>query len=315
MALTQAAPEHGLGPDPRRVEALEVDEFTSGVAGVPIEYVRTDEGFGPAVATQVGSPDLMISTGGLGFSAVAVTEIPADMTVFAHVDAAPPGSMWNGVELVEGDIHVFAPGANFLATEPAGLAASILVTPVTALWRIAADLQHEIDLSRSVTPLALGPGARGLAGEIRLASSRLDEVIGGPSEQRLLEAAVRAIADHGHTQVARRLDSKVIVRACLDYVDGTESHSPSISELCRASHTSESRLREAFIDVFDLPPTRYFRLRLLSRLREELVVTSPERSTVSFVASRLGITQFGRIAGEYRNVFGELPSQTLRRPS
>ena len=58
---------------------------------------------------------------------------------------------------------------------------------------------------------------------------------------------------------------------------------------------------------------QYFQYRLLSRLRDELVQADPAVESVTRIASSLGVTQLGRIAGRYRRLFDELPSDTLRR--
>ncbi len=65
-----------------------------------------------------------------------------------------------------------------------------------------------------------------------------------------------------------------------------------------------------------VPPSSYFRLRVLARLRELLLSADPRHDTVTALAASLGLTQFGRVAGRYKALYGETPpSQTLRRSS
>ena len=87
---------------------------------------------------------------------------------------------------------------------------------------------------------------------------------------------------------------------------------PSIAQLCRVAHVSERRLRKAFVDTFGVPPSRFFRLRGLNKVRRQLTT---ERSglTVGATALDAGFGNLGRFASEYSRVFGELPSETLRR--
>jgi methylphosphotriester-DNA--protein-cysteine methyltransferase len=132
----------------------------------------------------------------------------------------------------------------------------------------------------------------------------------------LLDSAVTAMAaGRGRTRSRdeRRLDSKRIVLDCIEFVDATECHQPTMSELCRAACASQSRVRQAFVEVLDTPPIQFFQYRLLSRLRDELLQADPANESVTRIASSLGVTQLGRIAGRYRRLFDELPSETLQK--
>ena len=111
----------------------------------------------------------------------------------------------------------------------------------------------------------------------------------------------------------RRLDSRAIVLDCLACAERMEPRQPSMAELCRAASVSESTVRRAFIEVFAAPPRRYFQNRLLTQVRDELLLGDPVNETVTRIASSLGVTQFGRMAGRYRRLFDELPSETLHR--
>ncbi|MFN7805471.1 MAG: AraC family transcriptional regulator, partial [Planctomycetaceae bacterium] len=60
-------------------------------------------------------------------------------------------------------------------------------------------------------------------------------------------------------------------------------------------------------------PARYLKLRQLRLARRWLRDRRHPSQTVTELLSGLGIWQFGRFAGEYRAIYGELPSQTFRR--
>jgi AraC-like DNA-binding protein len=112
---------------------------------------------------------------------------------------------------------------------------------------------------------------------------------------------------------SRYQSSRRIVSACINYSE-TIHGPPSISEMCAVSHASERRVRAAFMDAFAVPPTVYFRHRALSLARSQLIL-SPTDGTVSDVALGAGFRNLGRFSAQYRNVFGEYPSVTLRGTS
>lgn len=74
-------------------------------------------------------------------------------------------------------------------------------------------------------------------------------------------------------------------------------------------------LEMAFGSCMGMPPARYLRMRRLNRVYERLLAMDPDEGQVGEVALDCGFIQSGRFAGEYRKLFGELPSETLaRRP-
>jgi AraC family ethanolamine operon transcriptional activator len=86
----------------------------------------------------------------------------------------------------------------------------------------------------------------------------------------------------------------------------------SVEQLATAADVSQRTLRTVFHDYFGVGPVRYAKLRTLHRARRELRNADPACTTVTKIASRLGIWEFGRFAHDYNDLFGEVPSQTLR---
>lgn len=71
-------------------------------------------------------------------------------------------------------------------------------------------------------------------------------------------------------------------------------------------------LFHAFRTHLGVGPRRYFELRRLYALRARLRQGDAANTTITAVASQLGFSELGRLAGLYRNHFGESPSQTLK---
>jgi AraC-like DNA-binding protein len=76
---------------------------------------------------------------------------------------------------------------------------------------------------------------------------------------------------------------------------------------------SPSTLENAFKTVTGVTPHAFFLRRRLNQARSVLLREDPLERRVTDIASELGFSELGRFAVRYREMFGESPSQTLRR--
>jgi AraC family ethanolamine operon transcriptional activator len=88
-----------------------------------------------------------------------------------------------------------------------------------------------------------------------------------------------------------------------------------VAALANILMVSERVLRRAFQDTHGLPPSRFLRRLRLSEARRALLSTQDRIMTVTEIATLFGFAELGRFSVEYRAVFGESPSVTLRRAS
>ena len=109
------------------------------------------------------------------------------------------------------------------------------------------------------------------------------------------------------------VDHRTVSRA-LDLIEASAEPSISMSALVQATTVSERALREGFRRYLGISPTQYMQLRTLNKARRRLAEILPEKGSVADVAFDLGVWDMGRFAARYRQLFGELPSNTLRRP-
>jgi methylphosphotriester-DNA--protein-cysteine methyltransferase len=87
-----------------------------------------------------------------------------------------------------------------------------------------------------------------------------------------------------------------------------------LPELCAAIGVSDRTLRVCCHEHLGMGPKRYLMLRRMRLVRQDLRESTPTTTTVTEIATRYGFWQFGRFAGEYKAIFGELPSERLARP-
>ena len=98
----------------------------------------------------------------------------------------------------------------------------------------------------------------------------------------------------------------------LDYLRETDVSTLPMAELCAAARASQRTLEYAFRETYGLGPLAFLRRWRLHAARRALAAASAHTATVAEVAYGLGFWHLSRFAAEYRRIFGELPSTTLR---
>ena len=135
-------------------------------------------------------------------------------------------------------------------------------------------------------------------------------------ERTLLDAL---LLGHGHSLVeelhrpAQPAGPPAITRAA-ELLHERPAEPWSSTVLARAVHVSLRSLQSGFHKHVGMPPMTYLRDLRLRGIREELARAAPGTTTVEGVAYGWGMLHMGRFAAAYRRTFGELPSQTLKRP-
>jgi AraC family ethanolamine operon transcriptional activator len=87
----------------------------------------------------------------------------------------------------------------------------------------------------------------------------------------------------------------------------------TIAELCRAIGVSRRKLQYCFQESLGCNPLHYLRALRLNRVRRELKGNGVAAASVQEVAARWGFWHLSHFAADYKHMFGELPSETLRR--
>ena len=101
----------------------------------------------------------------------------------------------------------------------------------------------------------------------------------------------------------------------MELLDQQAGNVVSVRDLAAAACVSERTLRSAFNEYFGVGPVHYLQLQHLHRVHRALKAADPEEVSVSQILVEQGEWAFGRFASRYRRLFGELPSETLRKKS
>jgi AraC-like DNA-binding protein len=235
-----------------------------------------------------------------------------------------------GLPVRPGFILTAAPGAEArFVVEPGWESMTFLLSPEDVRRHLAArQREHEFRMPHGVEALQADPdGARRLFAwgkRLTTTAARQPAIFNeGKNERRatyveLLETLLPVVAVAEQLEPTRRDRTRQahsdIVRTAEAYALSRAGEHLSVSDLCRAAGVSERTLEYAFREVMGLTSVVYLIRLRLHRVRQGLLAGTPATTTVTTEALNWGFWHFGEFSRAYKDCFGELPSDTLRRP-
>jgi len=109
------------------------------------------------------------------------------------------------------------------------------------------------------------------------------------------------------------LKSERAIRLVLDYLNTNPSNEVTAAELCALADCSQRWLEQSFKTRFGVTPKQYVKCLRMARLRRDLLFSSgPESQAINELAGVHGFWHMGQLAADYRKMYGELPSDTLK---
>jgi AraC family ethanolamine operon transcriptional activator len=102
------------------------------------------------------------------------------------------------------------------------------------------------------------------------------------------------------------------MRRALEYLRHNYETRVPVSDLLKVADISERSLQYAFRETFGMSPLAFMKRRRLHFARQQLLTACHMNTSVSTVATGLGFYELGRFASDYRQTFGQFPSETLR---
>ena len=135
-------------------------------------------------------------------------------------------------------------------------------------------------------------------------------------EQALLHVVVQCLGESAPVQIGRGVvHHNMIIARFEEFLAANYDRPLHLTEICAAVGASERTLRASCIEHLGIGPVRYLWLRRMHLARRALSLTAPGAATVTKIATDVGFWELGRFAVEYRTLFGESPSESLRRPA
>ena len=112
------------------------------------------------------------------------------------------------------------------------------------------------------------------------------------------------LANRRHDMVVARFEG---------FLEANPDQALYLTEICAAIGVAERTLRLACQEHLGMGPIRYLTLRRMNLVRRALQRADASTATVTQLATDHGFWELGRFSVSYRRLFGESPSETLRR--
>lgn len=213
-----------------------------------------------------------------------------------------------------------------LRSDADSAAIRVAVKKTFLMRQLAALLGHPLSGPPEFAPtleLTAGHG-RTLASCLAMAVAdveRADSVLLNPITITQFEQLIATVLllgqPHNFSDALRRVEKRIAprdVKRAIDYVHANLDLPITPTDIARAAGVPGRTLFKHFKDCRGISPMRYVRTARFDKVRE--VLSCAETATsVTEVASQWGFTHLGRFSVEYRQRFGESPSDTLEQRS
>jgi AraC-like DNA-binding protein len=311
-------------PESGKFTFSDPDDFRGSLRRAGIELVLTVSGDFKGRQTCVELPHLRLLRSWEERPRVAYVSLAPDRVFITFAPQSGRPLVWGGVELQPGDVVFHGRGERMHQRTSAPCHwAFISQTPEHLAACGKALIGRDLVAPRAGQVLrlpapTLAPLRRLHADACRLVEKK-PKLVAHPEvvhalEQDLIYALVTCLVDRAdRPRVAPKHYRADIMRQFEQALAATSEHPPHMPELCKAIGVPERTLRLCCTEFLGMAPTQYFRLQRLGMVRSALRRPHPATANVSDIAARYGFRQLGRFAVQYRAMFGEAPSTTLRR--
>ena len=313
--------ERGLSQAVSLVRATDIDEFLSAVRGYHFGLLQLDRGPFAGELTQTQLNGVLLTTAHFARAVVQSGEPPAGTITFAVRTSSTP-SLWQGQAFGFHELVMGRPGVEIDMVSHPGYCAATASFPAKLVEETAERLGWTLPPNTSTSALV---GIRhDQARALRAAFNKLfHEAVRRPFDDRsaawardkqedLLRAILQFTFNHllALEPVASSERARVL-KAALTAIRDRPADVLTVGDLCRITRASERTLHYAFTERFGMPPAHYTKVHRLNGARNDLCREPPMK--VSDAANNWGFWHLGQFAKDYQSLFGELPSDTLRR--
>lgn len=299
--------------------------YVDAVKTWDLEFIQLSPGKFHADLLKFGDEDLVIGKVQYNKLLLQNGSAPANGYTFAihHYDSAP--FLWRYLDFTFDSIIVFPENKELHGVSKPGHHPFT----VTISENFASTVAHELGLPEPEKFIPQGEVCACDPTEIKLiqtmlvsmcrmmkytAGRILSLLIRDETKRELTRILLLALAKSKSIKPKKRhfWKRREIVDRVIEYVNADLSTPKGIPELCHVAEVDDRTLRNIFYEKFFLSPKKFFNCYRLNAVRTELIRLDPTQICVTDIANKYGFWHMGQFAKDYRKLFGELPSETLK---
>jgi AraC-like DNA-binding protein len=290
-----------------------------------VELTVTTRGTFTASITRIDLHRLWMQRGRESLPRIRHAEPLSGRNIISFLTQEGQSTVRNGVEFHFGDLALLSPrhSNHYRSAGPVhwgGMSLPIADTAEIGATIAARDLIPQADeqiITPSPAAMARFQRLHAAAGEL---AEQSPEIIARPEaarglEEALIDAMVDCIVvpERHEDRAAQRRHTAIMQRfhAAIEAIDDKAVYLP---ELCSRIGVSGRTLRLCCQEHLGMGPKRFLMLRRMHLARRALREAAAD-VTVTDIATEFGFWELGRFAVEYKGLFGESPSDTLRQAS
>jgi AraC-like DNA-binding protein len=238
--------------------------------------------------------------------------------------APGPDLVWSGLQVLPSSILRHNNGSCSFQRSSGSASWGSMSLPVEMMGGTLATLAGR-DLTPPRSSMTLVPPPAAMANLQRLHAAcgvlavNAPELLANPEAARGIEQELIGVmadclsgADDPPERVCSRLHARVMGQF-RTIVEANADRALYMAEISAAIGVSGRTLRTCCREHLGMGASQYLTLRRMNLVRRELGQTTSGTATVTEAATRYGFWELGRFSVGYKALFGEMPSQTLRR--
>ncbi len=303
-----------IAPKKCMQEAFDADEHAQNLTRWQQQYDQLSPGRFYGRLDEIELPAMQVFKEHTGQALRQDCRVWAD-SLWLGIPTQAPGSRINGQALEEHEVMCHPGGRDFELVTPEAFDIYGLVIRMPLLQAgaqrqgVILDNEWHASPRRRVAPETLHAVSFLLE---RLLSNQQGAIAENVHQDILLTGLLELLKANqtSHELPPSYTHRKAVVDRVKRYVDEHLEGPVTMETLCELTHVSRRTLQYSFTTILGISPLQFLRLTRLNRVRRALRSAEPHQ-TVTEIATYWGFWHLGQFAHDYKQQFGESPSQTL----